>query len=326
MINTMGPLPSPLRYRAFTPQERRRLSLRQASRRRLQVAAFLAAALSVAIWQGIRPTDSSAPQAMTAEAEVETPSPTPAVQATAYAADIASSSSSGPTSLPLAANLQKAVDNHPELNLGISYLDLASGAHTDVNGDQAFTAASTTKLVAATAFLTGVEQGTYSLDQRLGSSTARYQLEQMVRQSNNDSWALFNSLITPPGEQAFAKKNGLSSYRWDGNKISPNDYALLLAKLYRGELLNQEHTQLLLSFMQRTNQERIITPALPASATFYHKYGEFEDNVHDGGIVLQGGEAFVLTIFSNGKGYYNYEQRYLDIQKLVAIVEASALP
>lgn len=216
--------------------------------------------------------------------------------------------------------LQQEVDAHPELNLGISYINLKTGQHLDVNGNQAFAAASTTKLLAAILFLSQVQNGTYSLDQDLGATDANYQLQQMINQSNNDSWDLFNNLLTSQGEQNYAISLGLQSYQWNGNLFSANDMATLLSKLYKDELLNKHYTDLLLSYMRDTNEDSLVPDALPEGPTIYHKYGEFEDNVHDGALIDDGKHLYVLVIFTNGKGMWNYDDRTQTIHEIVQAV------
>jgi hypothetical protein len=129
------------------------------------------------------------------------------------------------------SKLQTVVNSHPEATIGISYIDLKSGTTANVNGDTAFTAASTGKMIPAIMFLQGVENGKYSLSQRYGSLTGSYLLKQMINRSNNDCWATFNNLLGLANEQAFAAKLGLN-YNPYKNTLSANDYATLLSKLY----------------------------------------------------------------------------------------------
>ncbi|MEI6477652.1 MAG: serine hydrolase [bacterium] len=252
-------------------------------------------------------TAESSPQATRlASVSTATPSPTPAA------------------SPILLDKAKQAVDDivkaNPHLIIGVSLVDLANGQRADVGGSHAFTAASTAKIIAATDFLQQVEKGTYSLSQKLGNGTAKYQLQQMINQSNNDSWDLFNDLLGLPNEETFAHGVGLSSYDSSTNSLSSNDMATLLLKLYNGTLLNKDNTALLLSYMQKTNEESLIPAALPKGTKAYHKYGEYEDNVHDAAIVSDGKHLYILTIYTNGKGFYKYDERTETIHQIVKAV------
>ena len=53
--------------------------------------------------------------------------------------------------------------------------------------------------------------------------------------------------------------------------------------------------------MQNTNSEDLMPPALPAGATFYHKHGIYNGNLHDAAIVKYNGKTFVLTVYTHTK-------------------------
>ena len=208
----------------------------------------------------------------------------------------------------LAKDISSIIAANPSVSIGVALIDLDDGSTSFTYGQTTpFTAASTTKILAATAFLHGVEQGIYSLNMPLGISTANWQLQEMVNQSDNDSWNLFLGLIGDVSLDTYARQIGLVSFDADNNTISPLDEAQLLAKLYKGQLLNATDTNLLLSYMQNTNDETLIPAALPAGTTVYHKYGELLDTdddgsgnfVHDAAIITYQGRHFVLAIYTD---------------------------
>jgi beta-lactamase class A len=261
-----------------------------------------------------------------------TPIPTPA--ATPSATPVATPTSTPkpkPTPAPVTAQaintgdmetrLNQIVKSHPELKLGISYRDLNSDKSISIGGSESFTAASTTKVLIACLFLSQVEEGKRSLDMALGGSTARYHLQQMINRSSNVSWGLFIDLMGLKTQSEYAPKILVKSYNPFNNSASPDDMATLLAKLYRRELLSETNTKLLLSLMQKTNFEFLIPPAVPSKSTFYHKYGQYEANLHDIAIIDDGKSPYVLTIYTNGKG--SHEKRYPLFQEIVKAVEAT---
>lgn len=208
----------------------------------------------------------------------------------------------------LAKELDSIITANPSVSIGVALIDLDDNDTSFTYGRiTPFTAASTTKILTAASFLHGVEQGSYSLNMPLGISTASWQLQEMVNQSDNDSWSLFLELIGNAQLDAYARQNGLLSFDADSNTISPLDEARLLAKLYQHQLLNTADTSLLLSYMQNTNDETLIPAALPSGAVVYHKYGELLDTdddgsgnfVHDAAIISYHGQHFVLAIYTD---------------------------
>lgn len=222
-------------------------------------------------------------------------------------------------------SLQQVVDKYDDLVIGVTAINLQDGFTTDINGNQDFTAASTTKLLTASFFLKEVESGEQDINQYLGNFTATDQLWQLVNQSNNDSWGLFNDLLGKDAIEAYAHGLGLTSYSHATNSITSNDMARFLHLLYAGQLLNEEHTQLLLTDMTGTNEESYIPSAVPSTATLYHKTGLLDDNVNDVAIIVENGHPYIVAIYSNGKGFFNYDERAEMMQTLIKQIRQAFL-
>lgn len=193
-----------------------------------------------------------------------------------------------------------AINNYSASNLdvGVSMIDLDTGAKTNVGESAAFTAASTTKVLAATAFLHQVEQGTHSLNETINGQPAQTLLQKMINRSDNNAW---HDIIEAVGEdtlQTYAQSIGLSSYQSSTNVITASDEATLLQQLYNHKLINASHTTLLLSYMQNTSNEDLIPGSLPTSATVYHKYGYLSGELHDAAIIVYNGHRVALTIYT----------------------------
>jgi beta-lactamase class A len=189
--------------------------------------------------------------------------------------------------------------------IGVAIENVKTGAVTTYGSTGQFEAASTEKVLSAITYYHLVEKGVLSLDDTVGPYPASYQLQQMINQSNNDSWNAINDAVGGNDElQAYARSIGLQ-YNVDGNLMSTKDMAVLLTKLYTGELLNADHTKTLLSYMQHTNDETLIPSVLPSGLTIYHKYGELVDGatnvLHDAAIVTDGSNAYAIVIYSDGK-------------------------
>ncbi len=187
----------------------------------------------------------------------------------------------------------------------------------DINNDEAFGigetaqfhAASVMKLLVATTALTDIENGKYSLNE-----TVRWNLQQMINQSNNNSWEYFNQLQGFDHQQEVADNLQLTNAKVWGNFMSAKGIEELLLKLYKGEILTEEHRKLLFSYMQKTETENRISPAIPEGVTFYHKTGTYGGGVHDAAIVIHSKNPFILVIFTNDTKGTPWETRFKSIQ------------
>jgi len=196
-----------------------------------------------------------------------------------------------------------AADNSD--TIGVAIENVKTGKVTTYGATSQFVAASTEKVLSAVVYYHLVEKGVLSLDDTIGPYPASYQLQQMINQSNNDSWNAINDALGGNDElQSYATSIGLQ-YNVDGNLMSAKDMAALLTKLYTGKLLNAEYTKQLLSYMQHTNDETLISSVLPSGLMIYHKYGELVDGktnvLHDAAIVTDGSDTYAIVIYTNGK-------------------------
>jgi len=200
----------------------------------------------------------------------------------------------------LTSSVTSSVNNYSadSLDVGVSMIDLDTGTQTNIGETAAFTAASTTKVLAAIVYLHQVEQGTHSLNETINGQTAQSALQKMINASDNNAW---HDIIEAVGEdnlQAYAQKIGLTSYQHDTNVITAADEAKLLQQLYNHKLIDSAHTNLLLSFMQHTSNEDLIPSGLPTGVTVYHKYGYLGGELHDAAIIVYNGHRIALTIYT----------------------------
>lgn len=192
----------------------------------------------------------------------------------------------------------EAMISQSNLEVGVSVIDLQSNQQIDTGESAAFLGASTTKVLTGACYMHRVEEGQASLQTIIDGSSARELINRMLTQSDNSAWASLNGYLGKANLQTYASQLGLSSYDSAANTITAHDQAQLLAKLDAHQLANQEHTDTLLSFMQRTNNESLIPAALPTTATVYHKYGQLYGELHDSAIISYQGRSYVLVIFT----------------------------
>jgi beta-lactamase class A len=202
---------------------------------------------------------------------------------------------------------------------GVSALDLDTGEAISINGDKAYPMASTVKVAVAAAYLAQVDHGRRSLDDRIGTQTARQLMEAMLIRSNNPATdALIRNLGGPASVQTWLSWNGLSNIRvdrtiarllsdrrdlWDVRDSStPNAMVEMLRKLDRGKVLAPASRQYLLGTMARcqTGKNRmrgLLSPLTPVA----HKTGTLNGLTSDVGfITLPDGRRLAVAFFARG--------------------------
>lgn len=214
------------------------------------------------------------------------------------------------------ADLPGILSTSPLAKFSISITDSKYGESTTYNAGDNNDAASTAKLLTATLFLKKVESHQYSMGQSVGAAPASAQLKAMIKMSDDQAWADFNELLTHKALQSYADEIGLSSYDVDSNSLSASDMNNLVSQIYERKLLSAAHTSLLLSYMQHTNYEDFISPAVGSSYNFYHKVGANNDQVNDTGIISSDHDSLFITIFSDGGGSYNWSERAAIFQQI----------
>jgi beta-lactamase class A len=156
----------------------------------------------------------------------------------------------------------------------------------------------------------------------MGNSTAGTQIRRMVQQSNNDSWALILRAVGQWGITDYAGSIGIT-YDRTVNLLTPAEMARTLQLLYTGQLLNARNTAQLLSYMQNTNFETLIPPAVPPGVGVHHKYGLLFGNLHDAAVLDKDGRAFVFVVYTRGRNYSDMGPRTQIIQQLTRTVTAA---
>jgi beta-lactamase class A len=233
---------------------------------------------------------------------------------------------------PVAAappSLQDSVDNilseADEYRIGLALADVSGGAERTFGDENTFTAASTAKILTAAAFYHLVEEGQASLDGPMGDYDAAFQLKAMVNDSNNDSWLLLMDAVGHTQLTAYAASIGVT-YDPEQNLLTAADMALILKKLYAGELLNKDNTAQLLSYMQDTNNEDLIPAGSRAGVDVHHKYGEVSGELHDAALLSYRGSTFALVIYTeNPEGVPDDGQAEV-IRDLTRAVEDALFP
>lgn len=235
----------------------------------------------------------------------------------AFAAQPAAAASS-PQLQTLEQQLASLLEGQPA-NVGMAALDLRSGELVSVRGDVPFPMASTVKVAVAANYLSQVEYGRRSLDDRIAGRSARSLLEaMMIRSDNQATDILMRDLGGPETLQAWLVQQGVSGIRIDRNiaqllrskrdlweakdSSTPRAMVTLLQKLDSGKLLRPQGRSYLLDVMARcqTGKNR-MRALLPASARVQHKTGTLSGYTSDVGFMtLPDGRRLAVAFFARG--------------------------
>jgi len=206
-------------------------------------------------------------------------------------------------------DIQEVINKYSNtMDISVAVTDLQTGKSYHYGDTASFTAASVGKLVTVATFLHEVDNGSATLDQSVGGTTAKEEIRAMLVDSDNTAWHNMEVAVTLDAQQAYAETIGLTSYSATENTMSSDDVAKLLTKLAEGKLFADQYTQLMLGYMQQANYRGYIVAAIPDGVTVYHKVGLLEDRVHDAAIIKKGDRSYALVVFSKTSGAYDFSK------------------
>ena len=204
-------------------------------------------------------------------------------------------------------------------DVGIAALDLTTGETVSINGNTAFPMASTMKVAVAAAYLSQVDFGRRSLDDRISGTSARSLIERMMIHSDNRATdILLRDLGGPNGLQEWVSHQGVANFRidrtiarlladkrdlWDMRDSStPLAMVDLLRRLDRGNVLKPQSRAYLLDVMARcqTGKNR-MKALLPWGTRVEHKTGTLNGYTSDVGfITMPNGRRVAIALFARG--------------------------
>ncbi|NJN62873.1 MAG: serine hydrolase [Coleofasciculaceae cyanobacterium RL_1_1] len=226
----------------------------------------------------------------------------------------------------LSSQMQELAARYPDFLVGVSLVDVDTGAFVDLNGNQVLAAASTIKLPILVAFFQAVDRGEVRLDEMLtlkaeqvaeGSGTMQFDapgtqysalevITQMIVISDNtatniildrlggqsvlnaqfQSWGMAHTVLNEP----LPDLQGM-------NTVSPDDLTHLLASIDRGELVSLRSRDRLLDILEATQNDSLLPQALGDGATIAHKTGNIKHSLGDSGLIdLPNGKRYVLSV------------------------------
>ena len=201
----------------------------------------------------------------------------------------------------------------------VALIDLSDQgvSNVDYNGDLQFTSASTYKLLVAYAMIHDVETGRRNWSSPINGTTWEGCLNQMIINSDNTCPETYLAVNGHDNLTKIAHSLGLSdstNFAVDDMRMTANDLALFLQKLYQGELVSEENRDKLLSLMQQQRYREGIPAGIGDQGVVADKVGFLYDLLNDAAIVQSGSGDYVLVILTNGESWSYIAQlaQYID--------------
>ncbi len=226
-------------------------------------------------------------------------------------------------------------------NYSVYVVDLNSTFTMGINEREVFTGASINKLPILAVLYDEVQKGAVNFDQIVtlqdndiqdyGTGSIRYDppgttysvktlARLMIQKSDNTAAFLLNNyVLSPETVQKTITGWGLTQTDMTANKTSNADVAVLLTKMFRGNITNPSATAEMLGFLKDTDFENRLPAKLPKDATIYHKIGNGDTGeIHDVGIVTRGNTKYYVGILTtNVSDVDAAEKLEADVSKLI---------
>ena len=235
--------------------------------------------------------------------------------------------------------------------VSVTYLPVGSPAGiVSVNGATQHASASMIKLVVLAALLDKAAAGQIDLAAQVevtssdivsGTGTVQddgpgtYELRELARRmiadSDNTATNVIVDLIGMDAVNEEASKLGLTGTvmarkmmdmvaadQGMRNRMTSDDAATILNLIASGKLVNEQMSELAMSFLLQQTINAGLTDAIPAGVQVAHKTGELIQAEHDGGIVLAA-HPYVLVVMTEGIDNYLGVSVIADVSRAVYV-------
>ena len=205
----------------------------------------------------------------------------------------------GPTSAQLQTIVNQAAAS-AGVPTGIVVTDVANGATASSNADTVFVSASIYKLYVADAIYHGIDAGSVSLAQSAGDTGLNVGqcLNYMITVSSNPCGEALAGIVgwnsQNPALHAAGFTHTVLSLT-SNEQTSASDVALLLQKLYRGQLVSASSTAAFIKLLKAQQINNRLPAGLPAGTVIAHKTGDLNGLVHDAGIVYTAHGDYIVV-------------------------------
>ena len=190
----------------------------------------------------------------------------------------------------------------------VTMIDLSDQGNSTVNynADAQFTSASTYKIYVAYAMIHDVETGRRNWSSLINGTTWETCLSRMIVNSDNTCPEIYLSSIGYSRFNEIVQSLGVSEqtvFEPYDMRTTAADLALVLRKLYQGELMSDENKNKLLDLMRQQVYRQGIPAGIGDNGVVYDKVGFLDSLLHDAGIVHTDHGDYVLVVMTNGESW-----------------------
>jgi len=204
-------------------------------------------------------------------------------------------------------------------DVGVAAVDLNTGESISIKGNTPFPMASTVKVAIAALYLSQVDHGQKSLDDKISGQPVRKLMAKMLIYSDNHAAdTLFKDVGGPHAVHSWLVQNGIHGVRvdrtiaqlladkrdlWDHRDSStPMGMIELLKRIYKADIISPKSRNYLLDLMAQCHTGRNrMKWLLPAGTPVEHKTGTLNGLSDDVGfITMPDGHRIAVAIFARG--------------------------
>lgn len=214
----------------------------------------------------------------------------------------------------------KSLTSEFEGEYSIYYQDLKTGEAFGLNHNSIMTAASLNKVPVIFYLYSLASKREIDLEEKItllegdiqdyGTGKLRYEKpggvytlkrlsELAFKHSDNTAIHLLTIRLGEDRIQEFVDSLGLTATSIAFNETSPKDFGTIMSKFYNNDLMTEAYKNELMDYMSDTEFEDRI-PRNLNNTKVYHKIGDADNMVHDGGIVDNGENPFILVVMTQG--------------------------
>ena len=203
----------------------------------------------------------------------------------------------------------------------VYYEDLVTGGAFGIDHNTVLTAASLNKVPVVFYLYSLASERKINLEEKIvlqesdiqdyGTGVLRYRepgeaytlkrlAELSFHHSDNTAIHLLTIRLGEDNIQSFVDNLGMGATSIAYNETSPRDMGNLFSQFYMGKLMSEPLKRELMDYLSNTEFEDRIPRYLEEDVVVYHKTGDHDNMVHDGGVVDDGKNPFVLIVMSQG--------------------------
>lgn len=129
--------------------------------------------------------------------------------------------------------------------------------------------------------------------------TLKYLAQLTLQKSDNTAAHVLYVRLGADNVQYFASQLEMAATSMVDNDSSARDIGRFLSSLYQSKFTTPALSKEILGFIENTDIEDRIPKYLPKNIHIYHKTGDAVGNIHDGGIVDNGKNPYILVVMTD---------------------------